>query len=112
MAMLIIPEETKIIPEQEVDVDLYEELKKPMYFCPGIGGVVRDVKWIAEQLERSAISFTPGELVVVLGKMVRNDLIRMIGGRNSADNWHIAFTLDRYEPFMIKAKYQNKTLRT
>ena len=92
MATLTIPEETKVIPEQKVDVDLYEELKKPLYFCPGIGGVNRDIRWIAEALERSKISFTPGELMRVITRMIQDDFVRLMGARDSTGEWYTAFT--------------------
>lgn len=93
METLIIPEETKIIPEQKVDVDLYQELQKPLYFCPGIGGVIRDIKWVAEAVEQSRISFNPGELTTALTEMIKNGLVRVVGSGDTAGNWSVGFTL-------------------
>lgn len=93
MTTLTVPEETKVIPEQKVDIDLYEELKKPMYFCPGIGGVNRDVRWLAEALERSGILFAPGELMRALTRMIEDGIIKIIGARDNTSEWHIGFTL-------------------
>lgn len=90
MATLTIPEE--VIPEKQVVVDLYKNLSEPMYFCPGIGGVYRDIKWIAEALKRSKISFTPGELMRTLTHMVKDGLIELAGATNTTGEWYVTFT--------------------
>ena len=63
--------------QQEELVDLCCELKKEEYFCASIGGVVRDMAWITDNLKRRAIQYRDAELADALTRLIQEGFIQL-----------------------------------
>ena len=92
MATLTVPETIQTIPESTSEVDLYLILQQDRYFCPNLGGVVRSVKWLADNLESSGISFRPSELSDALTRLIKSAFIQVSLATDITGDWYTAFT--------------------